>query len=507
MLKIENDKKNTYIILGVIVSISFFIKLIYLEWDQPLILDGLKNFLYSSAINFHGYLPQDWSPTNNGWPIFVAIIFALFDFNTTLDYMNLQRLISITLSCLVIIPTFFLCKRFFDNKISLISSMILAFEPRLIINSVLGITEPLFMLLGISSLVILLKNSKINIIISFILVSFCTIVRSEGIFLFFSLIIILIIKNKLKFDLFKILIPSILIFALIITPISIYKNEVNGNDGIFQRVTTESNDIIFSSDNSSKYQFELGIELFIKYLGWIMIPIFILFLPIGLFLKVFRIRNKDTDFLYIILIVFLFPIFYAYYMNAQDTRYFYFLYPIFCLISCFTIQKIYEKIKNKKFHLIFSIIFAITIFSSAIIFIENFYDEFFIIENENFKISKLVSEKISGVNHGNSLIWYLNTNKIPEKWPFKFKIDNYDIFVKKSDGSNNIVDYIKSSNGQLSHLIIYDNNEEKFFNDLFINEQKYPFLNKIFDSHDYQFSQDVKIFKINYEEFEKFLIN
>ena len=43
----------------------------------------------------------------------------------------------------------------------------------------------------------------------------------------------------------------------------------------------------------------------------------------------------------------------------------------------------------------------------------------------------------------------------------------------------------------------------QIFNDVYYNEQNYPFIKKIFDSHDSEFDYHVKIFEINYELFEK----
>ena len=40
-------------------------------------------------------------------------------------------------------------------------------------------------------------------------------------------------------------------------------------------------------------------------------------------------------------------------------------------------------------------------------------------------------------------------------------------------------------------------------NDIFYNEEKYTFLEKIYDTKDMNFDYHVKIFEINYEEFEK----
>lgn len=60
--------------------------------------------------------------------------------------MNLQRIVSVILSGITVIPVYFICKNFFNNYYSLIGATIFAIEPRIIINSTLGISEPLYIL-------------------------------------------------------------------------------------------------------------------------------------------------------------------------------------------------------------------------------------------------------------------------------------------------------------------------------------------------------------------------
>ena len=52
----------------------------------------------------------------------------------------------------------------------------------------------------------------------------------------------------------------------------------------------------------------------------------------------------------------------------------------------------------------------------------------------------------------------------------------------------------------MAYIRLYDRNG--FFNDMYENESKYPFLEKIYDSDDMNLKTKYKIFKINYEKFE-----
>ena len=346
MLLLKINKIEIKISFIIIFLIGLGLRFFYFPHELPLIADGMDNFTYATAINFYGYLPNEWAPANIGWPIFLSFWFSLVNLDNSFDYMQFQRILSIILSSLITIPVYFLCRKFFNSKISLVGVTLFAFEPRIILNSILGITEPLFILLSISSLVIFLRYDRKGILIAFTLVSFATIVRSEAIFLLITISILFFIKNKISKEILKTYLPALIIFLLILIPISIYKTEVSGNDAMFGRVVGATNQMIAISNDSNSNEILLGGELFIKYLGWIMIPSFLLFLPFGA-IQFLRKRTKEMNFIIIFLISSSIPILYAYIVQAQDTRYFYVLYPIFCLISLFAVETYISKFTKK----------------------------------------------------------------------------------------------------------------------------------------------------------------
>ena len=251
ILNVISNHVEIKISLIIIFFVGLVIRFFYFPYDLPLVVDGLDNFTYATAINHYWYLPIEWTPPNNGWPIFLSFWFSIINLDNTLQYMQLQRIISVILSTLISIPIYFLCKKFFDEKIALVGVALFIFDPRIILNSLLGITEPLFILLGITSLVIFLRYSRTGIIIAFALTSLATIVRSEGIFLLITLSILFFIKNKISKEILKTYLPAMIIFLLILTPVSMYKTEVSGNDGMFDRVVGATNQVIeISNDNN-----------------------------------------------------------------------------------------------------------------------------------------------------------------------------------------------------------------------------------------------------------------
>ena len=71
---------------------------------------------------------------------------------------------------------------------------------------------------------------------------------------------------------------------------------------------------------------------------------------------------------------------------------------------------------------------------------------------------------------------------------------------------NEFIDYAK--NEGLTHIVA-DENEKRpqFLKDVFKNEEKFPYLTKIYDSIEQGYDYHLKIFRINYEKFESIEFN
>ena len=71
---------------------------------------------------------------------------------------------------------------------------------------------------------------------------------------------------------------------------------------------------------------------------------------------------------------------------------------------------------------------------------------------------------------------------------------------------NEFIDYGK--NEGLTHIIADENeNRSNFINDVFRNEEKFPYIIKIYDSIEHGYDYHLKIFRINYEKFESMEFN
>jgi len=189
-------EKMPYIPLSIIIIIGFSIRIFYLPTNIPLILDGFGYFWYAIDTSILGTIPSNIPLGNDGWPLFLSIFFSLVRSENFLDYMLIQRLLSIILSTCTILIIYLICKRFFPAKYSIIGAALFAFEPRIILNSTLGITDALYVLLASLALLMLLSNRKNFWYYSFILSGLATAVRVEGFFIFIGLSIVFFIKFR-----------------------------------------------------------------------------------------------------------------------------------------------------------------------------------------------------------------------------------------------------------------------------------------------------------------------
>ena len=164
-----------------------------------------------------------------------------------------------------------------------------------------------------------------------------------------------------------------------------------------------------------------------------MIPIFLLFLPFGM-IQLFRKKTKELNFILIFLVSSSIPILYAYVVQAQDTRYFYFLYPIFCLISLFAVETYVSKVKRKNV-LIFFLIMGILV---ASVFFYEYKKIDYEKEMELNKIAQVISDKISGTNFHPNETKYIRATEIPEKWPFLFFEEDHKIKSISTINYNNL---------------------------------------------------------------------
>jgi len=486
---------------------GLFFRLFYFPYEIPIILDGLYYFWFAYDVSTVGHLPTDYYIENDGWPIFLAFLLNIFHFENFLDYITFQRSVTVFLSLVTIIPIYLLCRKFFDVKYALVGAAIFVFEPRIAQNSLIGITEPLYLLLVSCSLFLFFSTNKKLIFISFGFVALATLVRAEALFLFITFSILYFTRFRYERNMILKYIIALSIFVLVLTPIVTYRIDNYGGDGILTKVIRSQNEINVSPYSMSEDWISFGINGMIntvKFLGWDLIPIFIFFVPIG-FLLAIKKRNFQNLSVILIIIIMLGPAWFTY-LNSQDTRFLFVLYPLFCVLSLFTIEKFCNKFERKNIILVLMIV---GIFFASLSFLE--YKKIdYESERDAFIIAGIVSQNVDGINSSTLLSKYIKTAEINKIWP--------NLPELTSDGSiptethmisdisyQSLENFINNSRDEgLTHLVIDEKIEIKYLNDVLQHPEKYPYLEKIFDSNNMGYNYHVKIFKIDYEKFDRY---
>jgi len=513
--------KNPFFSLFVIGLIGLTIRFYYFPFDLPIIHDSIDYFSYAMVVSQQGQLPNGWGLTNNGWPVFLSLFFSIFNSENFIEFTYLQRFLTIIISVLTIIPVYLLCNRFVDKKFAIIGSAFFAFDPRIIINSLLGISEPTYILLGTFSLFLFLSKRYTIILISFFTLGLFSIIRYEGFLILIPFLIIFLFRFRRDKKVIQKILLLIGIFFLTIFPMAYATYEATGNDGIISPIfgggihyisnhiiegVPDTDDPIYgenSQQNRLLLFISLGLINTIKFLGWVLIPIFVLFVPVGLFLFLKK-RDYKTYVVIIFGITFLIPAFYLYGRGIEETRYLYIIFPILCIMSTFTIKRICEKFQKKNL-IIVLIIFGIIL--SSIIFLDykkidvEHEREAYLIAKDIVKISDVINHYVTGSK-------YIHIAEIANNWPIiplpKDTNYNQSFEIKKisPDGFLTLAEYIEDSKDKgLTHIITDGKQELKFLNDVFYNEDKFPYLTIKYDSQEHGFQYHVKVFKINYDKF------
>ena len=229
-----------------------------------------------------------------------------------------------------------------------------------------------------------------------------------------------------------------------------------------------------------------------------MIPNFLIFLPFGI-IQFFKHRKKETNFIIVFSIVCSIPILYAYIVQAQDTRYLYFLFPIFSLISLYSVRTYLSKF-TKKDTILLVIISMILVGSIGFYEYKKIdYEK----ERELNEIAKSIPVTPSGLNFHPTQTKYIGSAEIPNEWPFVFYDKIRKTQVVSTSNHENLENFILDSREDLTHLIVDENSElPEFLQSIYYNEEKYEYLIKEYDSKEIGFKHHIKLFKIDFQKFD-----
>jgi hypothetical protein len=537
-----NSKKNIILYLVLIITLGLGLRLFYFPYDVPIVTDGFYSFVYAVKTIFDGSLAVGYTTTNTGWSNFLSLFFVFSDTSDPLHLMDIQRTLSIILSTITIVPAFFIFRRFANTKLALFGSFLLAVEPRLLLTSLEGINYSLFFFLFVLTIALFLKKTDNALFLSFACISCAALVRYEGLLLLIPLSIMYFLKFKDKRSIVRFL-GMIFVLAIIILSVGTlriqatenlcyesYAGMTCGQDGI-------SNNFLGGTDFLQKYIIsgkQIPDHLFLgddflreaynkpgendigqainesfsrlaKFLGLALIPYFGFFMLFNVITRIKNWKNFNLNFdskvILLCIGIILLPALFAYLRGIDEIRYVLVALPLFCIISVSWNKPISEKI-SKNWGVI--IILMVLVLTSSIIFIE-FEKRDSIHDRESFLVSQKIVE-LTNITNNFHQSGYIKTSVLISSWPVLPVAEQNGklIHVFQRIPTNNYHDLeefiVDSKKFDLKYLVI--DKDDKLFDDLRKNPAGYPYLNKIFDSNDFDFENHFMIYEIDYKLFD-----
>jgi hypothetical protein len=420
-----------------------------------------------------------------------------------------------------------------------------AFLPQLNYNSVMALSEPLFIFSAIASFYFLLNNKSKFVIIALIFAAFSYWIRLNGIILFLIVSITYILTFKKSRIFLKNYGIGLVVFLIIISPMLLQKYEqfddpfYSSYQGtIFSENYEEliSNISLNTKTSASLYIENNGILDFIYtffisgfinsviLLSKISFPYLFILIPLGILFS-FRAFDQKSQYTKANWIFILSSIFLMSFILSiiPEQRFLFFLMPFLILFSVIPIQRVTEyglstfSLSRKQKDIFLVIVIIIIIILSGLFTLR--YEKLDpVLENEKMDFAKYALENL----HGNTLrdfggaTDYINSVILLDHNDFQdFKIRSWAdgternkfAYQEISISASNIEDLVlKGESLNLNYLI--SNQHTTFFypyiDQVYHNEKQYPYLIKIFDSSEYGYEKlKIKVFEINYEKFHK----
>ena len=532
-----------YLILIIIISLG--LKLYTVDFSIPPHTDDLEYILNSIQYNEGDFF---LSPKKHpGWSLVLAPFMAIVNSDNFLDYGSTARILSITISIITIIPMYILARRFFDEKYSLVASSLFAFEPHLNYNSGGALSEPLLILVLILSMNFILSDKTKYHYIAFIFTGFCWWVRLEAIYPMIAIIFIYFIAHRAKSNYLRKFFLCMIFLLIIISPLFVqrylqfddpfyvwYSGTILSDD-YAELLTTENKGI---TDFVEKHgilglmdRLATGLMNLFNILIRISFPYLFILIPFGILFSLRpvdqKLKNIKANWIMIIAIISIIMIPFA---IIDERRWIFPIFPFLIILSTIPIQRITNYGLNTfSFNEKQKSIFLVTAVSIVLLLSCTFtvgIGEFgyglpnSALEREKIKFTEHLVENFDGriLRDAvvNDYLAYINITS-----------DDNDFKTFKSPrGKNPYPDLYEP--GKVVRMNVYGKTVEElvtngetislkyigilekgsylfpFLNDLYYNEENYPYMKKVFDSDEMGYKEfKIKIFEIDYKNFHE----
>lgn len=479
-----------------------------------------------------------------GWSLTISPFFKLVDSDHFLDYVNVVRILSLSISTISIFPMYLLARRFTNEKYSLVAAFLFAIEPHLNHNAGLGLSEPLFVLAMMLSIYFVLTKDTRLLCISFLLAGAMWWIRFNGIVMLPILLLILILNSKRSSRVIPVILLCISLFLIVISPMLIHRYMQYGDPLYFSQsdtlytgefVTVVAENTKGESYSALDYITDHGMEQFIwKFIvgGFynlgdqvikLLYPYLIVLLPMGIFFS-FRAFDQNPNHIKANWIVILITLgsFVSYFAVIQERRLIFHLIPFFIIFAIIPIQRLIEyglstfsfSQKQKNYSLI--IVLSVTLIL-AVTFTLRYDLPDATKEQEKIELAKYLLSNHEGkiLDAGNALegLIYAKIESSPnnfKNYMIKNDLDATNEKIKPiSLYAKSMTDFINiAEQYDLKYVII--NRDEittvwyPFFENVYDSESSYQYLVKITDSTQLGFEKlNVKVFQIDYNKFHE----
>ena len=543
----EISKKNIVLFLIIIATISLGLKLYTVDFAIPPHSDDIGYVLTAVQYNEGDFfLSQKKHP---GWPLVLTPFISIIDSNNLLDYTNLARGLSLTISTASIFPMYLLVRKYFNEKYSLVASSLFAFEPHLNYNAGFALSEPLLIIVMILTMLFILNNKTKFHYLAFVFAGLCWWARLEAFYVIIAIFIIYFVVHRDKPNFLRNFSLCIVFLLLIISPLFIqrdlqfddpfyvwyggtilsddYAELLTGPEDAEITDFAEKNGILGLMDKLAN-----GLTNLFNVLFRISYPYLFVLIPFGVFFSLRlidqKLKNIKANWIMILTLIGVLVLPFA---IIDERRFLFPLFPFLIILSTIPIQRVTnyglstfsfnEKQKSAFLVIIIGIVLLLAVTFTMGIGEFGYGLPNLTLENEKIKFTEYLVENFDGrILRDAETLDYLAYVSLTSD-------DNIDLKEFKSPrGKDPYPDLYEpgkvvwlSVNGKTIEELITNGETRElkyigilekgsyffpFLNDLYYNEEKYPYMEKIFDSDEMDYKEfKIKAFEINYQKFHE----
>ena len=539
-------KKTIFFCLAIIVVISIPLKLYTVDFSIPSHTDDfgyILNAIQYSEGDF--FISQKKNP---GWSLFLTPFMFIINSSDFLDYSNFVRVLTITISTITIFPMYVLARKFFNEKYSVIAASLFAFEPHLNYNSGTALSEPLLILVLITSMIFILHNKTKYHYLAFIFAGLCWWVRLEVIYPVIAIILIYFVVHRSKSNSLRNFSIGIVFLLITISPLFIQR-DLQFDDpfyvwyggtilaGDYAELLTSPEDAGIT-DFVEKHgilglmdRFANGLTNLFNVLFRILYPYLFILIPFGV---LFSLRPIDQKLKHIkanwIMIFTLIGVLVIPFAIIDERRFLFTLFPFLIILSTIPIQRVTNyglstfSFNERQKSIFLVIVIGIVLLLSTIFTMGvgefGYGQPNSVMEHEKIEFTEYLVDNYDGrILRDEIVIDYLAYVSLTSD-------DNDFKSFKSPRGKNPYPDLYEpgkvvwlSVNGKTIEELITNGETRElkyigilekgsyffpFLNDLYYNEEKYPYMEKIFDSDEMDYKEfKIKAFEINYQKFHE----